>query len=310
MFGQEGKLLRPKFAFLLASVISEQLFAQGSPVTEKVKAWCAVVEMIHNSSLLQDDIIDDALVRRGRPVCHSVHGKTKTAAAPLIIVGRAGQKIYELGVPGLYTTYAQAIADLPHGEYLQIKARRTIESLEEEKNLDFKRLFTEYLEKTHYKTGSLFTHLLVGAAAICGQTQQQSVKEITNFGVNLGLSFQIADDLKDITKSTHGMGKDALNDLRERNTTLPYLLALQELESKQGFQFTKQTLVQLLKQKTKSDADIEKIREIISSTKCIEATRNLIKSYYMKAEDSFGALSGSSKGKSTLRSYSEVFLDV
>lgn len=295
---------------LLASALTKELFSSTSQVSEKVKSWCAVIEMIHNSSLLQDDIIDQASVRRGRPVCHTIHGKTKTAAAPLIIVGRAGQKIYELGTPGLYTTYAQAISDLPHGEYLQIKARRTIESLEEGKPLDFHKLFTEYLEKTHFKTGSLFTHLLIGTAAICGKLDAKTAQQLTDFGVNLGLSFQIADDLKDLTKSTQGMGKDAFNDLRERNTTLPYLLSLQELNASNVHKAKRERLVHLLKQKTKSDSDISEVQEIISSTACIDQTRNLVKAYYQRAESAFSGLAGSGANQQVLRAYSQVFLEV
>lgn len=89
IFEQEGKLLRPKFALLLGQSLSGGARESDEQVAEKVKAWSAMVEMIHNSSLLQDDIIDQASTRRSRPTAHTLFSKTSTAILPLFIVGRA-----------------------------------------------------------------------------------------------------------------------------------------------------------------------------------------------------------------------------
>lgn len=93
IFEQEGKLLRPKFAMVLArALLNDRL---NDELIDKIKRWSAVIEMIHNSSLLQvelyykDDIIDEANTRRGRATAHHLFGKTKTSALPLFIVGRA-----------------------------------------------------------------------------------------------------------------------------------------------------------------------------------------------------------------------------
>jgi geranylgeranyl pyrophosphate synthase len=88
IFENQGKLLRPKFALLLAKALlgSEN---DTSDKLYKVKVWSAVVEIIHNSSLLQDDIIDEASLRRGRPTAHTLFGVTNTSILPLYIVGRA-----------------------------------------------------------------------------------------------------------------------------------------------------------------------------------------------------------------------------
>ena len=134
--------------------------------------------------------------------------------------------MYGLQTKGLYSDFSNAISDLPHGEYLQIMARKSIEKWKEGAEMD--KLWFEYLEKTHYKTGSLFSHLLAGAAR-CSKSQSYSVEDLISFAVNLGLSFQIADDLKDVVMTTKDQTKDSLNDLRERNTTAPYLFTLMEL---------------------------------------------------------------------------------
>ena len=103
----------------------------------------------------------------------------------------------DLAVTGLYKEYADAITELPHGEYLQIKARKSIQKLPANTPIPYNSLWTEYFEKTHFKTGSLFTHLLRGTGLICG-LEADHLHQIDRFAFNLGLSFQIADDLKDI----------------------------------------------------------------------------------------------------------------
>ncbi len=74
---------------LLGETLACRVSAPAERVAVQVKAWSAMVEMIHNSSLLQDDIIDQALTRRSRPTAHSLFSKTTTAVLPLFIVGRA-----------------------------------------------------------------------------------------------------------------------------------------------------------------------------------------------------------------------------
>ena len=89
IFEQEGKLLRPKFSLLLGEALFAHSRKPRDELVRKVKAWSAMVEMIHNSSLLQDDIIDQARTRRNRPTAHTLFSKTTTAILPLFIVGRA-----------------------------------------------------------------------------------------------------------------------------------------------------------------------------------------------------------------------------
>ena len=90
IFQLEGKLLRPKFGMLLGyGLIPKEERGREEEILDKIKTWSAVIEMIHNSSLLQDDIIDNASVRRNRPTAHTIHGDTKTTILPLFIVGRA-----------------------------------------------------------------------------------------------------------------------------------------------------------------------------------------------------------------------------
>jgi geranylgeranyl pyrophosphate synthase len=193
-----------------------------------------------------------------------------------------------LETSGLYSVYSNAISELPHGEYLQIKARKTIQKLSDG-TPPFTTLLTEYFEKTHYKTGSLFTHLLRGTALICGMPLQ-SMATVEMLGLQLGLSFQIADDLKDVTLSTFENQKDSLNDLKEQNTTLPYLFCLLEMKEKGKIQdFSK--LLGIIKNKDKSIEDLSEVLKLIRCSNAEESTRSIIHLLFKEALESFDSLS-------------------
>jgi geranylgeranyl pyrophosphate synthase len=214
-----------------------------------------------------------------------------------------------LNVPGLYEIYASAIAELPHGEYLQIKARKTIEGLPLDGQASYDQLFQEYLEKSHYKTGSLFTNLLLGTALICqGKYCQKTFELITNLGVNLGLSFQIADDLKDIRPDKQELVKDALNDLRERNTTAPYLLTLSQLTHLKSPKV--KDVMQILQKKDKESGDIELVFKELKQHGAEEKTRDMIEFHYREAQKSFDLLTKDPLLRELLVKLSQPFLKI
>jgi geranylgeranyl pyrophosphate synthase len=88
-------------------------------IYEDTKKWVALNELLHNGSLLQDDILDKANLRRSRPAVHVVHGKWASALAPIFMIGRAGQLMYNIGKPALYKYYSNIIIDLTSGEHAQ-----------------------------------------------------------------------------------------------------------------------------------------------------------------------------------------------
>lgn len=188
----------------------------------------------------------------------------------------------------MYSIYSNAISELPHGEYLQIKARKTIEKLDQGVP-PFDRLLTEYFEKTHYKTGSLFTHLLRGTALICG-VPLESMHSVEKLGLQLGLSFQIADDLKDVTLSTFENQKDSLNDLKEQNTTMPYLYCMLEL-SKSDRKDELVKLLSILKKKEKTGEELSYVLGLLKGSEAEKNTRDLIHVLYREALGSFEEIS-------------------
>ena len=136
------------------------------------------------------------------------------------------------------------------------------------------------------------------------------MKSVEALGLQLGLSFQIADDLKDVTLSTLENQKDSLNDLKEQNTTIPYLYCLLELKENGKIHHISK-LLDIIKKKEKSAEDLSTALELIRGSKAEEKTRNLIHFLYSDALDSFRLVSASaSKEVPLLTASSLPFLTV
>lgn len=192
-----GKRLRPLLAFLASPPEAEPPLAVG-----------VAVELVHLATLVHDDVIDGAHLRRGRPSAWSAFGPEVARATGDYLFARAFAALAETGDPAAITTLAQAALALARGEALQCRHLHDPSTPVE-----------AYLERCALKTGALFEAacLLGGGGASTG-----------GFGVALGVAFQIVDDILDCSGETIETGKVAGADLREGTPTLPLLLAAQE----------------------------------------------------------------------------------
>jgi geranylgeranyl pyrophosphate synthase len=188
-----GKRLRPLLVFLSA--------AEDEP---PVAAGVAV-ELVHMATLVHDDLIDRARVRRGRASAWTEHGPDAARAAGDYLFARAFAELAAEGDPAAVRVLADASLALARGEALQRRQRFDPETSVE-----------GYLERCELKTGRLFE-----AACLLGGGSGE-------FGVLLGIAFQIADDILDCAGETIETGKLAGTDLREGTPTLPLLLASRE----------------------------------------------------------------------------------
>lgn len=193
-----GKRLRPLLAFLCSSPDGDAPVAAG-----------VAVELVHMATLVHDDLIDGATVRRGRTAAWAAHGADAARATGDYLFARAFAELAAEGDVAAVAVLADASLSLARGEALQRRQRNdpdtTIES---------------YLERCALKTGALFE-----AACSLG-----SGGTLGRFGLKLGIAFQIADDILDCSGDTNETGKVAGTDLREGTPTLPLLLAAQEDE--------------------------------------------------------------------------------
>jgi geranylgeranyl pyrophosphate synthase len=190
-----GKRLRPLLVFLSA------------PPGEPPVAAGVAVELVHMATLVHDDLIDGAEVRRGKASAWSVFGADAARAAGDYLFARAFAELAETGDAAAVDVLADAALCLARGEALQRRQTHDPETTVE-----------SYLERCALKTGKLFE-----AACVLGGG-------LGEFGLALGIAFQIADDILDCAGQTVETGKIAGTDLREGTPTLPLLLAAREDE--------------------------------------------------------------------------------
>jgi len=203
-----GKRLRPALLLLAAKFCGYE-----GPAAIKLGA---VVEMIHSATLIHDDIIDEADRRRGRPSTNSRWGNHMSVLAGDWIYMQAfsvalGERNFK--VLDILIRLTQVMVE---GELMQLVSQYRIDVTED-----------LYLELADRKTASLFAACMRLGATLGGRSEEEEMK-LGAFGANLGLAFQLADDLLDFTSSEEKLGKPIGNDLREGKVTLPLIYLLRE----------------------------------------------------------------------------------
>jgi geranylgeranyl pyrophosphate synthase len=189
-----GKRLRPALAFLSSPRESDPPVAAGT-----------AVELVHMATLVHDDLIDGATMRRGHAAAWSEHGPDAAKAAGDYLFARAFAVLAEEGDPDRIGVLAEATLGLARGEAMQRRQQHDPETA-----------IDDYLERCALKTGKLFE-----AACVLGGGNGE-------YGLLLGIAFQIADDVLDCAGETIETGKVPGTDLRDGTPTLPLLLAARE----------------------------------------------------------------------------------
>ncbi len=190
-----GKRLRAKLVLLIAQEHQDAV------------ALAAVIELIHASSLLHDDVIDEAKTRRG---VVSVNASSDSKTAVMlgdILYSKAYFELSKLGAE-IAGVVANAVTQLSMGELMDVELTKTF-------NSDA----TLYLDMIYKKTASLIEATTTSAAMLVGKDLQSHAL----YGKNIGLAFQIIDDILDITSDETTLGKPVLNDYKEGKVTLPYI---------------------------------------------------------------------------------------
>ena len=176
----------------------------------------AIVELIHAASLLHDDVIDEAVLRRGKPSVNATEGSKTAVMLGDILYSKAYTKLVEFDKE-IAQSIANAVTLLSVGEMMDV-------DMAEEFGTDEKR----YLHMLYLKTATLIEASAKASALLVGKNPQN----YATYGKNLGLSFQIIDDILDITSDEATLGKPAMNDYTEGKVTLPYIYLYNELGEK------------------------------------------------------------------------------
>lgn len=207
LFGmlQGGKRLRAKLVLKIA------------PNHPQAPLLAAIVELIHAASLLHDDVIDDAMTRRGVASVNATEDSKTAVMLGDILYSKAFTELVVFDKE-VAQTIAASVTALSKGEMMDVK-------MSESFNSDASR----YLDMLYLKTATL----IEAAAKASALLAQKDAQKHALYGRNLGLSFQIIDDILDITASEEVLGKPALNDYVEGKCTLPYIYLYEALDAQE-----------------------------------------------------------------------------
>jgi len=207
----DGKAIRPRCVQLIARL-------GGDEPLEAHERLAEAVEILHVGSLIHDDILDEAEVRRGVEAVHARFGNKAAVLAGDFLLSRSCGLIAGLGVQALNLRMAEVLSGLCEGEFQQDEQRYRLDVTLE-----------EYLERVALKTSGPFELACEGAALLSGHAPDQ-VQQARRFGYHLGRLFQMYDDLLDFSASAVTAGKPVGQDLLAGQLTLPVILTLRHPE--------------------------------------------------------------------------------
>ena len=200
-----GKRLRTK---LILKIAGDSL---------KVVKMAATVEMIHAASLLHDDVIDDANTRRGKVSINASEGSKRAIMMGDILYSKAFFELISIS-PEVAKVISNAVVQLSLGELADVELSRKFHT-----NRD------AYLKMLYQKTASLMEASAEAAAILAGKSREA----YREYGRNLGMAFQMIDDILDITANEQILGKPAFHDFVEGKVTLPYMYLYEKLTTKE-----------------------------------------------------------------------------
>ncbi|KAI5300240.1 hypothetical protein KEM56_002619 [Ascosphaera pollenicola] len=257
----------------LTTPYGEMDLEKGDHILPSQRRLAEIVELIHTASLLHDDVIDNALTRRSEESANIAFGNKMAVLAGDFLLGRASVALIRLRDQEVSELIASVIANLIEGEFMQLKNTM----LNEKKPKFSNEIITYYLQKTYLKSASLISKSC-RAAALLGHCRPEVIDAAYLYGRNLGLAFQLVDDMLDYTVESDELGKPAGADLELGLATAPLLFAWK----------SKPQLSPLVGRNFSKPGDVELARLMVSETDGLEQTRALAQKY---ADDAIEAIS-------------------
>ena len=252
-----GKRVRPAVALLTGDMLSAQ--------TDNVVTLGAAIELLHTATLVHDDLIDGALLRRGIATLNSQWSPAATVLTGDYIFARAAKLAAETNSIPVMRLFSQTLATIVNGELTQLFASRGVASRE------------NYFQRIYAKTASMF-ELATAAAAMLSPVDSATVEAMRGFGYDIGMAFQIVDDVLDFTAEQATLGKPVASDLRQGLITLPALFYVEnnpddpEMQSILGGHFF-------------SDERIDRLVNSIRESGCIQRSIDVAQEYVNEALD-------------------------
>ncbi|HEY8594308.1 MAG TPA: polyprenyl synthetase family protein [Devosiaceae bacterium] len=201
-----GKRLRPMLTLAAAAMF-------GGPGADHIK-FAAAVEFMHNATLLHDDVVDESEMRRGRRAARMIWGNQASVLVGDFLLGQAFLMMVETGNLPALNVLSRAATVIAEGEVFQLAKSKDLSTTAE-----------DYHEVIRAKTATLF-EAATAVGAMAGGADDIGREALACYGLELGLAFQLVDDVLDYGGAAGSLGKNTGDDLREGKMTLPVILAL------------------------------------------------------------------------------------
>ena len=253
-----GKRLRP-----LLTLSGTALF--DGDMT-RAHALAAAVEFIHTATLLHDDVVDDSTRRRGIESANIIFGNEASVLVGDFLFSRAFQLMVADGSLEVLRILSNASAIIAEGEVLQLSVQNNLET-----SID------DYLSVIEGKTASLFAAACEVGPVIAGQ-DNTAAKAMRDYGINLGMAFQIVDDVLDYNAQAPKLGKTVGDDFREGKMTAPVILAIQNATDEEQ-EFWQRTLGD----KNQKDGDLKTAQTLIAKYDTLTQGLDMARNYGEKA---------------------------
>jgi octaprenyl-diphosphate synthase len=253
-----GKRIRPVLVILSAKLCGAR--------DDQHLAYAAIIEFIHTATLLHDDVVDNAKIRRGRLTANTIWGNE-----PSVLVGDF-----------LFTKSFDLMIQAQNAEILRVMANATTRLAEGEIMELLRTLDINTTEKDYYEVIDNKTAVLLAAAceigALLGKVDAEKRLALRQFGHHLGMAFQLKDDLLDYVSNESTLGKNAGIDFKEGKVTLPLIRALAYATPGE-----RETITAALQKKRTSKGDFQNVKKIIEKYGGLEYTSNASREHIDKA---------------------------
>ncbi|MDI6829243.1 MAG: polyprenyl synthetase family protein [Armatimonadota bacterium] len=262
-----GKRIRPALVLLSARACADK------PPSDRLVDVAASAELVHMATLLHDDVIDGAESRRGRTTANSLWGNQASVLTGDYMLSKAFSLLTQSASPKILRAVAEAAVRMCEGEIRQIELQKHLVP-----SID------SYLAMIQDKTAA-FMSMCCRIGALCVSAPSKAEAALAAYGKNLGLAFQITDDLLDLVGNPKLTGKPIGGDIREGKATLPIILVL--LKASQA---DRTSICRIIASDSVSVEDIEFVRRVAESTGVLEEARSIAGKFVADAIENLGKL--------------------
>ncbi|MEE9399842.1 MAG: polyprenyl synthetase family protein [Dehalococcoidales bacterium] len=250
-----GKGIRPALTLLSGKFYNYNL--------QYLLPMAAAVELMHTATLIHDDAIDKSLVRRGKPTIYKMWGDETAVLLGDYLFAKAGESVSDTQNPRVIKLFSQTLATISSGELNQLRGAFRLDQTKQ-----------DYFQRVSGKTASLFS-LATESGAILSEAPEKSVQALKDYGYNLGISFQIVDDILDFTSTKEELGKPVGSDLTHGTLTLPAMLLLER--------YPEDNPVKQLFENRDNQENVERAIELIRNSSIAEDCYQVASEYCVKA---------------------------